>query len=196
MSLVVETVSEQSERWRSSELVQWGKQEGILRTLKDAHRMSLSPCSQHPISTPNESFFNRFFRERGKHLSKKPRPKQLCRIITCPRNQSRFNWIGLQHRNDCVPPNLQFRKLPLLQDVERWIHLLLLPVAEKEVFSPDGPTNTISFLLLFSLLLSLVSLCHEASLDASAHPWSPDAHLWVEKEKEPVFVPEWKSTPM
>lgn len=140
MSLVVETVAERSEGWRSLGLVQWGKQERILRTLKDAHRMSLSPCSQHPISTPNESFFNHFFRERGKHLSKKSRPKQLCRIITCPRNQSQFNWIGLQHRNDCVPPNnLQFRKLPLLQDVERWIHLLLLPVAEKEVFSPDGP---------------------------------------------------------
>lgn len=44
-------------------------------------------------------------------------------------------------------------------------------------------TNTTSFLLLFSLLPSLVSPCHEASLGATAHPWSPGAHLWAEKEK-------------
>lgn len=55
--------------------------------------------------------------------------------------------------------------------------------------------NTISFLWLFSLLLSLVCPFHEASLDASAHPWSPDARLWMEKERRPVFYQTGKVCP-
>jgi hypothetical protein len=47
--------------------------------------------------------------------------------------------------------------------------MFLLSVAEEDMLFLDGLALFL-FLLLFSLLLSLVSLFHEASLNVFAHP--------------------------
>lgn len=93
------------------------------------------------------------------------------------RNQSHCNWIRLEHGT-----------FVFLQMLFSLGSLHLSNMGKENNYSCfcsqflrrkflSALTNTISYLLLFFLLLYLVIPFYEVSSDVSTHPWSPDAHL-------------------